>query len=62
MNLPVIGNDVYVAAVPLRAASGAPQLVMSAAYSLYLSWDLQHFMVLTAPASSATLNSQIFRI
>nr|GEV33131.1 hypothetical protein [Tanacetum cinerariifolium] len=58
MNLPMIGNDVYVAAVPLRAASGPPQLVMSAAYSLYVSWDLQHFMVLTTPAS-ATLNSQI---
>ncbi|PWA62626.1 hypothetical protein CTI12_AA362360 [Artemisia annua] len=54
---PLGANNVYVAAVPLRAASGPPQLVMSAAYSLYLSWDLQHFMVLTTP--SAKLPSQV---
>lgn len=48
---PARGSDVYVAAVPLRATKGPPQLVMSAAYSVYLSWDLQHFMVLsTSPA------------
>ncbi|KDP30856.1 hypothetical protein JCGZ_13799 [Jatropha curcas] len=38
-------DEVYVAAVPLRATKGAPQLLMSAAYSLNF-WDLQHFMVI----------------
>ncbi|XP_076930888.1 uncharacterized protein LOC143595860 isoform X1 [Bidens hawaiensis] len=48
---PARASDIFVAAVPLRATKGPPQLVMSAAYSLYLSWDLQHFMVLsTSPA------------
>ncbi|KAK7258343.1 hypothetical protein RIF29_23916 [Crotalaria pallida] len=39
-------EEVYVAAMPLRATKGPPQLLMSAAYSLNLLWDLQHFMVL----------------
>ncbi|KAI7744112.1 hypothetical protein M8C21_030362 [Ambrosia artemisiifolia] len=48
---PAIISDIFVAAVPLTAAKGPPQLVMSTAYSLHLSWDLQHFMVLsTSPA------------
>nr|XP_043628691.1 uncharacterized protein LOC122600097 isoform X2 [Erigeron canadensis] len=51
------GSDVFVAAVPLRATKGPPQLVMSAAYSLYLSWDVQHFMVLST--SPAPLPSQV---
>ncbi|XP_059318345.1 uncharacterized protein LOC132068692 isoform X1 [Lycium ferocissimum] len=38
-------DEVYVAAVPLRAAKGPAQLVMSTAYSLNL-WDFQHFMAL----------------
>ncbi|KAG7583434.1 hypothetical protein ISN44_As08g029470 [Arabidopsis suecica] len=38
------GDAVYVAAVPLKAAAGPPQLIMSMAYSLNLSY-LQHFMV-----------------
>ncbi|PON77102.1 PTB domain engulfment adapter [Trema orientale] len=43
-------DQVYVAAVPLRATKGPPQLLMSAAYSLNL-WDLQHFMVIIKPHS-----------
>lgn len=43
-------DEVYVAAVPLRATKGPAQLLMSAAYSLNL-WDLQHFMVLLKPHS-----------
>ncbi|CAL9222480.1 unnamed protein product [Arabidopsis halleri] len=39
------GDAVYVAAVPLKAAAGLPQLIMSMAYSLNLS-NLQHFMVI----------------
>ncbi|WJX65095.1 hypothetical protein P8452_49793 [Trifolium repens] len=38
-------EEVYVAAMPLRATKGPPQLLMSAAYSLNL-WDFQHFMVI----------------
>ncbi|KAL4581399.1 hypothetical protein LXL04_017613 [Taraxacum kok-saghyz] len=53
---PARGSDVYVAAVPLRAAKGAPQLLMSTAYSLRLSWDLQHFIVL---CTSADIPSQV---
>ncbi|XP_026665044.1 uncharacterized protein LOC103719062 isoform X2 [Phoenix dactylifera] len=46
------GRDaVYVAAVPLRAAKGPSQMLMSAAYSLGL-WDLQHFMVIIKPDPS----------
>ncbi|KAL8031062.1 hypothetical protein ABFX02_13G001000 [Erythranthe guttata] len=42
-------DQVFVAAVPLRAAKGPAQLVMStAAYSL----NLQHFMVIIKPSSS----------
>ncbi|CAA7023650.1 unnamed protein product [Microthlaspi erraticum] len=44
------GDAVYVAAVPLKAAAGPPQLVMSMAYSLNLK-NLQHFMVLIKPSS-----------
>ncbi|KAI8006551.1 hypothetical protein LOK49_LG07G02673 [Camellia lanceoleosa] len=46
-------DQVYVAAVPLRAAKGPAQLIMSSAYSLNL-WDLQHFMVLIKPPSSSS--------
>ncbi|KAJ9551543.1 hypothetical protein OSB04_015588 [Centaurea solstitialis] len=49
-------DDVYVAAVPLTATRGPPQLLMSTAYSLRLSWDLQHFMVLS---TSPLLPSQV---
>ncbi|XP_034207140.1 uncharacterized protein LOC117620990 isoform X2 [Prunus dulcis] len=38
-------DEVYVAAVPLRATKGPAQLLASSAYSLNL-WDLQHFMAL----------------
>ncbi|KAI4308441.1 hypothetical protein L6164_031518 [Bauhinia variegata] len=43
-------DEVYVAAMPLRAAKGPAQLAMSAAYSLNL-WDLQHFMVILKSSS-----------
>ncbi|EEF30094.1 uncharacterized protein LOC8268231 [Ricinus communis] len=50
-------DEVYVAAVPLRATKGAARLVMSAAYSLNL-WNLQHFMVIIKPPS----HSQAFLV
>ncbi|KAJ8899171.1 hypothetical protein K2173_011958 [Erythroxylum novogranatense] len=43
-------DEVYVAAVPLRATKGLGQLFMSTAYSLNI-WDLQHFMVIIKPNS-----------
>ncbi|GAV74606.1 hypothetical protein CFOL_v3_18086 [Cephalotus follicularis] len=43
-------DEVYVAAVPLRATKGPAQLLMSTAYSLNL-WDLQHFTVIIQPTS-----------
>ncbi|XP_044493453.1 uncharacterized protein LOC123216881 isoform X2 [Mangifera indica] len=43
-------DEVYVAAVPLRASKGPAQLLMSAAHTLSL-WDLQHFMVIIKPSS-----------
>ncbi|KFK31781.1 hypothetical protein AALP_AA6G157500 [Arabis alpina] len=47
------GRDaVYVATVPLKAAAGPPQLMMSMAYSLNLK-NLEHFMVLIKPSSPA---------
>ncbi|KAL2316558.1 hypothetical protein Fmac_030434 [Flemingia macrophylla] len=42
-------DEVYVAAMPLRATKGPPQLLMSAAYSLNF-WDFQHFMVIIKPS------------
>ncbi|KAL5705417.1 hypothetical protein ACHQM5_023721 [Ranunculus cassubicifolius] len=39
-------GGIYVAAIPLRAAKGPGQFIMSTAYSLNLCWDFQHFMVL----------------
>ncbi|KAK8717789.1 hypothetical protein V6N13_045045 [Hibiscus sabdariffa] len=50
-------DEVYVAAVALRATKGPAQLFMSAAYSLGV-WDLQHFMVIIKP-SAPHLNSQV---
>uniref|UniRef100_A0A2P2J9M7 Uncharacterized protein n=1 Tax=Rhizophora mucronata TaxID=61149 RepID=A0A2P2J9M7_RHIMU len=50
-------DEVYVAAVPLRATKGPAQLLTSAAFSLKL-WDLQHFMVIIKP-SSPTSHSQV---
>ncbi|ESQ36989.1 hypothetical protein EUTSA_v10002690mg [Eutrema salsugineum] len=52
-------NAVYVAAVPLKAAAGPPQLVMSMAYSLNL-WNLQHFMVLIKPSSPTPREVMVF--
>ncbi|XP_049359224.1 uncharacterized protein LOC125823899 isoform X2 [Solanum verrucosum] len=49
-------DEVYVAAVPLRATKGPAQLLMSTAYSLNF-WDLQHFLVIINPSSS--LHSQV---
>ncbi|KAG9443578.1 hypothetical protein H6P81_014918 [Aristolochia fimbriata] len=37
-------DEVYVAALPLRATRGPGQMLMSAAYSLNI-WELQHYMV-----------------
>lgn len=45
-----VGDAVYVTAVPLKAAPGPPQVIMSMAYSLNL-WKLQHFVVLIKPSS-----------
>ncbi|XP_039030004.1 uncharacterized protein LOC120164309 isoform X3 [Hibiscus syriacus] len=49
-------DEVYVAAVALRATKGPAQLFTSAAYFLSV-WDLQHFMVIIKP-SSTPLDSQ----
>ncbi|CAN4096774.1 unnamed protein product [Withania somnifera] len=49
-------DEVFIAAVPLRATKGPAQLFMSTAYSLNF-WDLQHFMVIISPSSSC-LHSQ----
>ncbi|ESR60954.1 PTB domain engulfment adapter [Citrus sinensis] len=51
-------DEVYVAAVPLRATKGPAQLLMSSAYTLNV-WDLQHFMVVIKPFSPPT-HSQVF--
>jgi len=48
-------EEVYVAAMPLRASKGPPQLLMSAAYSLNI-WDLQHFMVIIKPSSPSKVS------
>ncbi|CAN1156111.1 hypothetical protein LINPERHAP1_LOCUS8725 [Linum perenne] len=52
-----IKDQVYVAAAPLQAAKGPPQLLMSAAYSLNLSWELQHFMVIIQPITTTSSSS-----
>nr|XP_010913175.1 uncharacterized protein LOC105038941 [Elaeis guineensis] len=44
-------DALYVASVPLRAAKGPAQMLMSTAYSLGLR-DLQHFMVIIKPDPS----------
>ncbi|XP_054796344.1 uncharacterized protein LOC129301774 isoform X2 [Prosopis cineraria] len=51
-------DEVYVAAMPLRASKGPAQLVMSAAYSLNI-WDFQHFMVILKPSSPFPPPSQV---
>ncbi|XP_075482577.1 uncharacterized protein LOC142522885 isoform X3 [Primulina tabacum] len=45
------GDEVYVAAVPLRAKKGPGQLLMSAAYSLNFR-DLKHFVVIIKPSAT----------
>ncbi|CAK9133390.1 unnamed protein product [Ilex paraguariensis] len=52
-------DEVYVAAVPLRAARGPAQLLMSTAYSLNL-WDLQHFMVIIKSSSPPHSQALVF--
>ncbi|KAK3032009.1 hypothetical protein RJ639_036214, partial [Escallonia herrerae] len=49
---PITGgrDEVYVAAVALRATKRPGQLLMSTAYALNL-WDMQHFMVIINPSS-----------
>ncbi|XP_068644537.1 uncharacterized protein [Aristolochia californica] len=49
-------DQVYVAALPLRATRGPGQMLMSAAYSLNI-WDLQHYMVVIRTKSP---QSQVF--
>ncbi|KAH1129235.1 hypothetical protein J1N35_000613 [Gossypium stocksii] len=51
-------DEVYVAAVALRATKGPAQLLMSTAYSLSV-WDLQHFMVIIKPSSPPLLSQAI---
>lgn len=46
-------DEVYVAAVPLRAPKGAGQLFVSSLYSLDF-FDFQHFMVILNPSSSSS--------
>lgn len=48
-------DEVYAAAMPLRATKRPPQLLMSAAYSLNF-WDFQHFMVIIKPSSLSQVN------
>lgn len=52
-------DEVYVAAVPLRAAKGPAQLFMSTAYTLHF-WDLQHFMVIIKPSSSLHSQASVY--
>ncbi|KAA8524798.1 hypothetical protein F0562_011221 [Nyssa sinensis] len=52
-------DEVYVAAVPLRATKGPAQLLMSTAYSLNV-WDLQHFMVIIKPSSPPNSQALVF--
>ncbi|MED6106274.1 hypothetical protein PIB30_003687 [Stylosanthes scabra] len=51
-------EEVYVAAIPLRAAKGPPQLLMSAAYSLNF-WDFNHFMVIINKPPSLSHQNQV---
>ncbi|KAF6161942.1 hypothetical protein GIB67_014144 [Kingdonia uniflora] len=50
--IPSNKDSIYVAAMPLRASKGPPQMLMSLAFSLNLR-DLQHYMVIIKPYSSA---------
>ncbi|KAM7492394.1 hypothetical protein LguiA_035315 [Lonicera macranthoides] len=50
-------DEVYVAAVSLRATRGPAQLLMSTAYSLNL-WNFQHFMVIIKPSSPLPSQTQ----
>ncbi|CAL0307315.1 unnamed protein product [Lupinus luteus] len=52
-NAAIVRDEVFVAAMPLRATKGPPQLLMSAAYSLNF-WDLQHFMLILKHHSSSS--------
>ncbi|XP_042515427.1 uncharacterized protein LOC122089807 isoform X2 [Macadamia integrifolia] len=52
-------NEVYVASMPLRAAKGPAQLLMSAAYSLNLR-DLQHYLVIIRPISPSQPQAFVF--
>nr|XP_011460096.1 PREDICTED: uncharacterized protein LOC101296647 isoform X2 [Fragaria vesca subsp. vesca] len=52
-------DEVYVAAVPLRATKGPAQFITSTAYSLNL-WDLQHFMVIIKPSSPPPHSQALF--
>jgi len=54
-------EEVYVAAMPLRASKGPPQFLMSAAYSLNI-WDFQHFMVIIKPSSPSHVSILFLRL
>ncbi|CAN8258147.1 unnamed protein product [Cochlearia groenlandica] len=53
------GDAVYVATVPLKAAGGPPQLMMSMAYSLNIR-NLHHFIVLIKPSSPSPQEVLVF--
>ncbi|KAH1211255.1 hypothetical protein GmHk_14G039746 [Glycine max] len=54
-------DEVYAAAMPLRATKRPPQLLMSAAYSLNF-WDFQHFMVIIKPSSPSQAEADAVEI
>ncbi|XP_043690625.1 uncharacterized protein LOC122641455 [Telopea speciosissima] len=57
--IPSDKHEVYVAAMPLRAAKGPAQLLMSAAYSLNI-WDLQHYLVIIRSISTSQPQAFVF--
>ncbi|KAH9606620.1 hypothetical protein KSS87_013056 [Heliosperma pusillum] len=48
-------DEVYIAAMPLRATKGPPQLLLKAAFALNIR-PLQHFMLIIKPANSMPSN------
>lgn len=51
--------EVYVAAVPLRAPRGPPQLLMSSVYSLSF-FNLQHFIVIINSSSAPEFEAKVY--
>ncbi|CAA2965909.1 uncharacterized protein LOC111402113 [Olea europaea var. sylvestris] len=52
-------DEIYIAAVPLRATTRPAQLFTSTAYSLNL-WDFQHYMVIIKPFKSPHSQDLVF--